>query len=42
MIFLKGQKSAKKADFGVFGTFLPIYEKKFKIFLFLFFSKIMF
>ena len=38
-IFFDGQKSAKKADFGVFGTFLPFFWKIFKIFKISIFSK---
>ena len=38
-IFFAGQKSAKKADFGVFGTFLPFFQKNVKFFLFSIFYK---
>ena len=38
-IFFDGQKSAKKADFGVFGTFLPFFRKNVKKNLFSIFYK---
>ena len=38
--FFDGQKSAKKADFGVFGTFSPFFEKFSKILKFQFFNNL--